>query len=134
MRRKAFDGWLVGVVLGHLLVTFVHGAAHRDAQVGLGLAGTLFVLLVIEIAPIAGLVLSISGKRAGGWVVAASMAGSLLFGAVNHFLIAGPDHVAHVAADSRALFTASAILLVLFEAAGVVAGLRSALRPQEEWS
>jgi hypothetical protein len=134
MRIRTIDTWLSGVVLAHLLITFVHGAAHRSAQVGLGLAGLLFVLIVIEVAPLAGLALAIAGRRAGGWLVASSMAASLLFGLINHFLIGGPDHVSSVAAGSRALFTSSAILLVLSEAAGVFVGARSAARPQEEWS
>jgi hypothetical protein len=134
MRIRTIDSWLSGVVLAHLLMTFVHGAAHRSAQVGLGPAGMLFVLIVIEIAPLVGLGLSIAGRRIGGWIVASSMAASLLFGLINHFLLGGPDHVSSVAADSRALFTSSAILLVLSEAAGVLVGARSAARPQEEWS
>jgi len=134
MRRKTVDGWLIGIVLAHLLTTFVHGAAHNRAHVGLGLAGTLFVLLVIEVGPIAGLIAALRGTAIGGWIVAGSMAASLVFGVVNHFLIVSPDHVSQVAADSRSLFTSSAMLLVLTEAAGVVAGVRSAVRRQEEWS
>jgi hypothetical protein len=134
MRIRTVDTWLSGVVLVHLLITFVHGAAHRSAQVGLGLAGMLFVFIVIEAAPIVGLALALAGRRIGGRLVASSMAASLLFGLINHFLIGGPDHVSSVAAESRALFTSSAILLVLSEAAGVYVGARSAARPQEEWS
>jgi hypothetical protein len=60
--------------------------------------------------------------------VGASLAGSLVFGFVNHFVIAGPDHVDHVAAQWRALFRGTALLLIVSEAAGVAVGLRSALR------
>jgi hypothetical protein len=125
------DRWLTTAVLAHLLVTFVHGAAHRGADVGLGPAQTLFVFLVIEVGPILGLVLSRYRPRLGGWTVAASMAGALVFGFVNHFVLISPDHVSHVAADWRPLFTSSAVLLVLSELAGVVAGWRHATRPVE---
>ena len=33
---------------------------------------------------------------------------------INHFIIAGPDHVAHVAAEWRALFGVTAVLLDIF--------------------
>jgi hypothetical protein len=51
------------------------------------------------------------------------MAGALLFGLINHFLIDGSDHVANVAAEWRSLFGATAVLLLLSEAAGVAIGV-----------
>jgi hypothetical protein len=125
------DNWLTAVVLTHLVVTFVHGAAHRGAAVGLGPLATIFVLVVIEVAPLAGLALSRIRPSLGGWIVAASMAGALVFGFVNHFVLISPDHVSHVAPDWRPLFAASAALLVVTEAAGVVAGWRHATRTME---
>ena len=125
MRRRTIDGWLIGAVLGHLLITFVHGAAHSGAHVGLGPVAGAFVLLVIELAPLVGLALALAGKPSGGWIVAASMAASLVFGLVNHFVIISADHVSQVAAEWRSLFGVSAALLVISEAFGVVAGLRN---------
>jgi hypothetical protein len=122
------DNWLAAVVLTHLVITFVHGAAHRGAAVGLSVAGNLFVLLVIMAAPLVGLALSRARPVVGGWIVAASMAGALVFGFVNHFVLISPDHVSHVAQDWRPLFGASAALLVVTEAAGVAAGWRHATR------
>jgi len=54
------------------------------------------------------------------------MAGALVFGLVNHFILAGSDHVSHVAADWRTLFGVTAALLVVSEAVGVVIGLWAA--------
>jgi hypothetical protein len=54
------------------------------------------------------------------------MAGALVFGFVNHFVISSPDHVNHVAEAWRPLFASTAWLLVLTEAAGVAAGVRRA--------
>jgi len=125
------DTWLTTAVLTHLVITFVHGAAHSGAAVPLSTAGMLFVILVIEVGPVFGLVLSRYRPGPGGWTVAASMAGALIFGFVNHFVLISPDHVSHVAADWRPLFTASAVLLVVSESAGVVAGWRHATRPME---
>jgi hypothetical protein len=126
--------WLAVVVLVHFIVTVVHGAAHRGAAIGLTLAGTIFVVLVIEIAPVAGLLVSFVRPKAGGWIVAVSMFGSLLFGFINHFVISSPDHVSHVPREWQGVFTATAVLLVLTELAGVVAGWQCATRRKEVMS
>jgi hypothetical protein len=129
--RARPDHWLTAVVLTHLVMTFLHGAAHQGAAVGLGPVATVFVLLVIEVGPLAGLVVSRFRPSLGGWIVAAAMAGALVFGFVNHFVLISPDHVSHVTPDWRPLFAASAALLVVTEAAGVAAGWRHATRAME---
>jgi len=53
------------------------------------------------------------------------MAGALVFGLINHFIIDGSDHVAHVAAAWRTQFSVTAALLVVLEAAGVAIGIWS---------
>jgi hypothetical protein len=131
MKRERIDWWLAVIVLGHLAITMVHGAAHQSAHVPIAWWAQLFVLIVIVIAPIVGLGLSIRSPRTGVALVAISMAGSLVFGLVNHFLIVSPDHVQEVAAAARPLFATTAVLLVLSEAAGAVLALRRLLRPLE---
>jgi hypothetical protein len=130
--RIATDAWLAAAVLVHFVVTIVHGASHDGAHVGLTRAAMLFVLLIIVIAPIAGLLVALRARRAGGAVVAVSMAAALVFGLVNHFIVISPDHVSQVVPEWRTLFSTTAVLLVLTEAAGIVAGLRGALHPVEE--
>jgi hypothetical protein len=125
------DRVLAAVVLVHLAVSLVHGRAHAGAQILLPLAGALFVYIVILAGPLVGLALSRWRPRAGAWLVAASMSGALLFGLVNHFLIAGSDHVMHVASEWRTLFGVTAALLVLTEALGVGAGIWCATRHPE---
>jgi hypothetical protein len=122
------DGAMTAVVLLHLAISIVHGQAHAGAAIPLPIASTLFVYIVILAGPLAGLALTRWRPAAGAWIVAASFGGALVFGLVNHFIIAGPDHVDHVAASWRPLFRATALLLVASEAAGVVVGIRSALR------
>jgi MFS family permease len=114
---------LSAVVLIHLAISIVHGQAHTGAQVPLPLAGTLFVYIVILAGPIVGLVVSRWRLRAGASIVAASMAGALVFGLINHFIIDGSDHVAHVAAAWRTQFGITAVLLAVSEAAGVAVGV-----------
>ena len=117
---------LAAVVLTHLGISLIHGRAHAGAQVPLPLAGTLFVYLVILAGPLIGLTASAWTPRAGAVIVALSMAGALIFGLINHFIITGADqaHVAHVAAPWRTLFGITAALLVVSEAIGVLVGVR----------
>lgn len=113
---------LIAVVLTHLAINMVHGRAHEGAHVPLSFAGTLFVYIVILAGPLVGLALSRWRLRAGARIIAATMAGSLVFGLINHFLIDGADHVANVAVEWRSLFGATAVLLLVIEAAGVLIG------------
>jgi len=122
------------VVLIHLAISIVHGQAHTGAQVPLPFAGTLFVYIVILAGPLVGLAVYRWRPRAGASIVAASMAGALVFGLINHFIIDGSDHVAHVAEAWRTQFGVTAALLVISEAAGVLVGLWSARLVSEESS
>ena len=108
--------WLAAAVVAHLVISIVHGWAHAQAQVPLSLAANLFVLIVILAGPVVGLALTWPAQRLGSWLVAIAMAGSLVFGLVNHFVFDSPDHVAHVAPQWRALFAATAVALALIEA------------------
>jgi hypothetical protein len=115
---------LAGIVSIHLAISIAHGRAHTGAQVPLPLAAALFVYIVILAGPIAGRAMTRWRPRAGALIVTASMTGALVFGLVNHFLIDGPDHVAHVAAGWRTLFSVTAALLVVSEAAGIAVGIQ----------
>jgi hypothetical protein len=108
--------WLTAAVLAHLIVSFVHGAAHAQAMVPLSLAANLFVYLVILAGPLLGLALTWPAERIGSWLIAVTMAGAFVFGVVNHFMLSSPDHVAHVDPQWRPLFATTAVLLAVTEA------------------
>lgn len=108
----------------HLGVALVHGAAHSGARIPMSPLANLFVLFVILAGPPAGIALSWRAERPGALLVAGTMAGALLFGVVNHFVLAGADHVAHVAAQWRVLFGTTAALLAVTEMAGLGFALR----------
>ncbi len=110
--------WLTAVVLAHLVVSMVHGAAHAEAHVPLSPAANLFVFIVILAGPLIGLALTWPAERIGSWLIVVTMAGSLVFGLVNHFVFASPDHVAHVDQQWRPLFATTAVLLAVAEALG----------------
>jgi hypothetical protein len=125
------DAWLAALVIGHFLVNLAHGAAHARAGVGLGRGQAIFVAVVILAGPFVGLGLSWFRPRAGAWLIAATMGAALAFGVINHFLVVSPDQVGQVAEAWRPQFGSTAILLVVFEAAGALVALRRARRPRE---
>jgi hypothetical protein len=130
------ETWLlVTLVVGHVIATFLHGGTHMAADVRTTPLQSAFILTVIEIGPIAGLVLALSGRAVvGGWLIAATMLGALIFGVVNHFVIPGPDRVDFVVQEWRLPFAGSAVVLAIIEAAGAAAGFRYAMRRMEQSS
>jgi hypothetical protein len=118
--------WLTAAVLSHLVISIVHGWAHTGANVPLSRSANLFVFSVIVAGPLVGLVMTWPAQRIGAWLIAATMAGSLVFGLVNHFVFASPDHVAHVAGQWRPLFASTAVLLAITEAIGFGLAIRVA--------
>ncbi|MGA2589014.1 MAG: hypothetical protein ABSH32_03790 [Bryobacteraceae bacterium] len=118
--------YVTAIVLAHLLVNIVHGAAHQQLHIGLSLVETLFVGVVILACPLLAMVLLwTSQQRLGLILLALSMAGSLVFGLCHHFLMTGPDHVGEQAAGPWATtFAVTSYLLLLTEAIGTDAGIR----------
>ena len=110
--------WVAAVVILHFVISVVHGNAHAKANVPLSTAGNVFVFTVIVAGPLIGLGVMWFSQRIGAWLIALTMAASFVFGFVNHFVFASPDHIAHVAAQWRPLFAATAVLLALTEALG----------------
>ena len=113
------------VVLAHLAVSIVHGAAHAQLQIALDRRDLVFVLGVIGAAPLLAMALQWSRyRRAGLMVLTVSMIGSLAFGVHHHFMAAGPDLVGHQPAGPWAsAFGLTSYLLAITEAAGVAIGL-----------
>jgi hypothetical protein len=107
--------WMAAAVLVHLVVSMIHGTAHTGANVPLSPAANLFVIVVILAGPLIGLALSWWTKQYGSVVVALTMAASLVFGVVNHFVVDGPDHVGHIATQWRGVFATTAALLAITE-------------------
>lgn len=114
---------LAALVIVHLVVAVVHGVAHGGAHVPLTPVAVAFVIVVIQFGPLVGLALTLVQPRGGAAVVAASMAGALLFGLVNHFVLPGSDNILRVDADWRMLFSSTAALLALIEAGGTIVGV-----------
>ena len=114
---------LAAVVLLHLIISMAHGYAHTSAGIDLNGLSLVFVPVVILAGPLIGLAWMWVNPSAGARVIGITMAASLLFGLVNHFIIPGADRIDHVVPHSRALFESTAVMLVVSEAAGAVLGL-----------
>ena len=114
---------LGAVVLLHFLVSLVHGSVHDSAGVVLSGSAMLFVVVVILAGPLAGFAWMWKQPVAGARLIGVTMAGSLVFGLINHFIIAGADRIDHVAAHWRPMFTLTAASLAAIEVVGAVLGL-----------
>jgi hypothetical protein len=124
--HDAFWVWLGGVVIAHLAIAFLHGAAHAQAHVPMSRSANLFVVVVILAGPMMGLAWALRSRRLGAWLIGLTMAASLVFGVGNHFVLATPDHVSHVDPQWQPLFAATAVLLAIMEALGSVLAVRIA--------
>src|SRR5262245_11044944 len=85
--------WLGGIVIAHLAISVFHGAAHAQAHVPMSRAANVFVFVIILAGPVIGLAWTLRSRRIGAWLIGVTMAASLVFGFVNHFVLASPDHV-----------------------------------------
>src|SRR5438477_13150113 len=112
---------VTALVVVHLAATIWHGDAHTRLAIELPPEKTIFVFVVILIAPIvaAGLVwtryISISL-----WVFFLSMLGALSFGAYHHYVLVSPDNIAHLpggSPESHSHFIATASVIALLELA-----------------
>lgn len=112
-------------VWAHAAVVAIHSAAHVGSGIWMAVPATVYIWLVIIIGPIAGWWLMRSDRPVlGPSIVAACMMGALVFGGINHFVWAGIDHVSTIPPGVwRIPFVATAVLLAVTEAAGVVVGI-----------
>ena len=123
------QSYMVPVVIAHAIVAGVHGFAHAHDRVPLSPLGNAFVAVFVIVAPFVALALRRSFPTSAAWLLGVAMSASLLFGLVNHFIVAGPDHVAHT---GGALFGTTAALLVATEAAGVIVAVAFISRKKEK--
>ncbi len=116
----------LGIIVFHLVLNLLHGAAHQHYEIPLEMWQQLFVWVVIFATPLAaGGLLLWRHLLAGAWLLLASMAGALVFGVYFHFLLVGPDHISSVNLEGWGmLFFATAFFLAAVEAWGVTVALR----------
>jgi hypothetical protein len=127
------------VVFIHAITNGLHGLAHVEIPVSLSLLQSLFVGIVIFLTPIiAAVLLWTQFYRIGSWLLLSSIAGSLLFGIYNHFIVISPDHVSQVSFESWGiLFQITAIVIVIVDGLGCgigVWGLKMTTQQQQKVS
>ena len=122
----------LGIIVAHLGISIFHGLAHQGAMVTLTTFGSVYVLVVITLAPlVAGALLFTRWARIGALLLALSMLGSFVFGGWYHFLSATNDHVSQVHGPWRSTFIWTAIVLAVSELVGVMIGI-SAFRASQD--
>ena len=105
----------------HFAVLLAHGSAHSHLNIGVSTWQKAFIAVVIFVVPlIAMLMLWTRVRKLGVILLGLSLAGSLVFGASYHFVIAGPDNPpGPYHSDWESAFRATAVLLALIEASGL---------------
>lgn len=101
---------LLSAVGVHLLLTVLHGAVHAAVPVyPVGWKATV-AAVVLYLHPVLGAGLVVSGYRQVGalLLLSAGLAG-FAFEGVFHFVLANPDHIAHVT-NHRTAFDLTAVL------------------------
>jgi len=119
------------VVLVHLAIVMLHGAAHTSLRIELAPAQNMFAIVVIVLAPLVACgLLWTRFWRSGAYLLSISMLGALIFGGYKHFLSPTNDNVAQMQhAGWGGVFLATSILLFVTEAAGILLGFRVAVAP-----
>jgi len=118
---------ITALVVVHLAATLWHGDAHTQLAIGLPPEKTIFVYVVILIAPIvaAGLVWT-RYVSIGLWLFVLSMLGALLFGAYHHYVMVSPDNIGHLpvgSPESHSQFISSSAVIALLELASALYGV-----------
>ena len=135
-RKMKIAQYGTAIAVLHAIANGLHGLAHVEIPVALSLLQSSFVGIVIFLTPIiAAVLLWTQFYRLGSWLLLSSIAGSLLFGIYNHFIVISSDHVSQVAfAGWGVLFQITAILILIVDAFGCWVGiwaLKTIQEPEE---
>jgi hypothetical protein len=105
----------------HFMVLAAHGSLHSQLHIAVGTWQKLFIAIVIFVVPLIATVMLWTGLREAEVILLGfSMAGSLVFGVIYHFVVGGPDNVlGPYHSHCNSIFRATAVLLALIEAAGL---------------
>ena len=113
---ERFDRYLIGLVLAHFIATLVHATAHFALQIVPAGIDLLFIVGVIWIGPLVALVILRFNPPLAAGLLAVLMGAAFVYGLVSHFLVAGPDNVAFVGAQTwTVLFVGTAFLFGVLE-------------------
>jgi hypothetical protein len=115
-----------GFVIVHLAASLWLGSAHTHLGIELSTEQTLFVYIIVMIAPVvATLLVWTHYVSMGLWMFFLSMLGSFLFGAYHHYVLVSPDNISHLPTgtpESHSHFITSAGVIALVELASSLYG------------
>jgi hypothetical protein len=108
------------IVVMHTIAHGLHGLAHTKIPVPLSMIQEMFIGVVILLVPIvAAILLWTKFSSSGVWLLLGAMAGAILFGIYNHYLVISSDHVSHVPFTGWGLlFQATAVLTLIVDGFG----------------
>src|SRR5437867_7211135 len=113
---ERFDRYLTCIVLAHFIATLVHATAHFALQIVPAGIDLLFIVGAIWIGPLVALVILRFNPPLAAGLLAVLMGAAFVYGLVSHFLVAGPDNVAFVGAQTwTVLFVGTAFLIGVLE-------------------
>jgi hypothetical protein len=128
--RSPGDAILGGLVAAHVLATGLHGFAHQEHGVDLSGWQSLFVAVIVVIAPLLGAWLHWRTRaRLGLVLITTAMIAADVFSVAYHLVVTGDDNVVlhpawHAAHPTTAwLFELSAFAVILTETAAAALGL-----------
>src|SRR4030095_13254501 len=115
---------ITGLVIVHLAASLWHGSAHTHLGIELSTEQTLFIYIVIIIAPVVAAILVWTRYESMGlWLFFLSMLGNFLFGAYYHYMLVSSDNISHLplgTLESHSHFIISASVIALVELASAL--------------
>ena len=114
----------------NLALLVAHGLAHQALGVALSPGQAAIVYGLIVPGPLIAVLLLARYPFLANCVLLTTMTVGLVFGGLFHYLVASPDHVAHLPPGSGdVLFRTSAAGLAIAEAVGIVVAIAGLRRP-----
>ena len=114
------DAWIVIVL--NAAITTVHAAAHIELAILPPPPDAVFILVIISL-PILSMAMVRRITRFA-WVLMLSFAASFVYGALSHFVLAGPDNALGLSQGPwSGVFQVTSGLLAVLEMAGVAVGI-----------
>src|SRR4029079_17080099 len=92
MNVALLSGLGVLVVILHAIVTIPHSIAHTNLQIAMDTWQSIYIFVVILIAPMVAAVFIWIRPRSGFALLTISMIGSFVFGVYYHFIATGSDN------------------------------------------
>ena len=117
---------ITGLVAVHLAATLWHGSLHSRLSINLSPSQTLFIIIVILMAPIVAAALVWTRYVSIGlWLFFLSMLAAFLFGAYHHYVMVSPDNINYLpgtSAEADRQFAISAGAIALLELGSTLYG------------